>query len=281
MAYVEQDDHTPACINNCATTSYRYNTLSVIYLKEKLYLSFYVHIICSDKMEDVIVSDVSSMSSVSEIAGQRGKSFEELMKEMDCLEISSDYVSETPDKVKPEGVKTPLRQVNNTPAYVIMETPVHAKTSSMKTPSSITKTPFSKKPAIPPQTSSLKRPTVKPNLSVKSKSVLATPSPVGLYIRSLPEPMLIENVRSVNKKVIQSTPSATKPIVAVKNKDGRWSIARSTPHSSTKENIAEKTVGEFKAVLPTVLHEAAAYMVILHLHFKIGHEMLIPFFLLY
>ena len=99
-----------------------------------------------------------------------------------------------------------------------------------------------------------------------------------MYIRSLPEPMLIENVRSVNKKVIQSTPSATKPIVAVKNKDGRWSIARSTPHRSTKENIAEKTVGEFKAVLPTVLHEAAAYMVILHLHFKIGHKMLIPFF---
>jgi hypothetical protein len=56
-----------------------------------------------------------------------------------------------------------------------------------------------------------------------------------------------------------------KPVpVAVKNKDGRWSVAK-TPRSSTmssKENrVDEDDFANFKPVLPCVLHEAAATLV--------------------
>lgn len=94
------------------------------------------------------------------------------------------------------------------------------------------------------------------------KNALVASSPVGMYIRSLPEPMLIENVRSAQKKrQIQSIPMSMPVPVAVKNKDGRWSVAK-TPRASgasLKENCVEE--GDFTPVLPCVLHEAAASLV--------------------
>ena len=52
--------------------------------------------------------------------GQRGRSYDELMKELDCLEMSADSaVMESPVKTEPEFfAQTPVRQVNRTPGTV-------------------------------------------------------------------------------------------------------------------------------------------------------------------
>ena len=269
----DQSDHNPVQISNNNYSAITVDGYDVcLFLLQNFYVDiaywhiYFLHKSLISREEGSIVSELSPTAEEKTSTGLRGRSYEELMKELDCFEISADSaVMETPVKTEPEFfAPTPVRQVNRTPGIVhcVLETPVNSKPSSMKTPSSIAKTPFNKKPsAFSAQTNSLKRPAIKQNLSVKSKSVLATPSPVGMYIRSLPEPILIENVRSANKKVIQSTPNA-KPVVAVKNKDGRWSVARTPRSSIKKENIAQQPPAEdFKAVLPTVLHEAAAYMV--------------------
>jgi len=94
----------------------------------------------------------------------------------------------------------------------------------------------------------------------KSKSV-ATPSPVGMYIRSLPEPMLIENIRSSNKKHIDTNAMSYRK-EAIRNSDGRWSITEKKnvePQTENKEN--KDHLVDFIPVLPTVLHMAAASMV--------------------
>lgn len=188
----------------------------------------------------------------SSIQQRKTASVEELAKEMDCLFLAQS-ISETP-------VKSPkLKAIRKTPSSVkgpscsrvLLETPI--------------KTPIgfgTRQRSTPIHTSSLKKSVTRKIIG--SKNVLPTSSPVGMYIRSLPEPILIENVRPMHKKKqIENIPMAKPNPVAVKNKDGRWSVAR-TPRSSfnseTKENCPQ-VVSDFKAVLPTVLHEAAATLV--------------------
>lgn len=184
-------------------------------------------------------------------------SVEDLAKEMDCLFLAQTLV-ETP--VKPSTPKTigrltpsSMRNARSSPR-VVSDTP-------MKTPNGLgikhRSTPIQKPTPI-------KKPITKAS---SSKNVLPTASPVGMYIRSLPEPILIENVRSAQKKKqINSSPMMKPPTVAIKNSDGRWSIARTPRTSSTatssKENFLPPT--DLVPVLPTVLHEAAGTLVSLH-----------------
>ena len=74
-----------------------------------------------------------------------------------------------------------------------------------------------------------------------------------------------------------------KPVpVAIKNKDGRWSVAR-TPRSSnasSKENrLDENNFTDFKPVLPCVVHEAAATLV--NLGFSMKFQKVIKIFSLF
>lgn len=80
-----------------------------------------------------------------------------------------------------------------------------------------------------------------------------------MYIRSLPEPILIENIRSSkNQKIINANESNAKE--AIRKSDGRWSIWDKKISIETKENVPNMT--DIVPVLPTVLHKAAASMVI-------------------
>lgn len=202
------------------------------------------------------ICDVSYVSDVSvraiSIQQRKTPSVEELAKEMGCLFLAQS-ISETPvksPKLKTTIRKTPSSVKGPSCSRVILETPI-------KTPTGF----GTRHRSTPIPTSSLKSVTRK---TIGSKNVLPTASPVGMYIRSLPEPMLIENVRATQKKKqIQNIPMASPASVAVKNKAGRWSVAR-TPRSSftseSKENCPQLPT-DFKAVLPTVLHEAAATLV--------------------
>ncbi len=93
-----------------------------------------------------------------------------------------------------------------------------------------------------------------------------TPSPVGMYIRGGPEPMLIENVRLTQKKLPYTNPAITRQKIAVKNAQGRWSIdVKRSPtdnDSRTSKENAPEIDSNIKPVLPVVLHEAVASMVI-------------------
>lgn len=81
-----------------------------------------------------------------------------------------------------------------------------------------------------------------------------------MYIRSLPEPILIENIRSSkNHKIINTNESNAKE--AIRKSDGRWSIDDKKISIEMKENLPDPA--EIIPVLPTVLHKAAASMVIL------------------
>ena len=191
----------------------------------------------------------------SAIGERKTKSVEALAKEMDCLFLT-DSVLETPRN------KTPLK-VNNclTPSCMPPPSPSHSNFETpLKTPSGFDV----KHRSTPIPNGSVKKSATKPNAR-PNKNTLVASSPVGMYIRSLPEPILIENVRSAQKKKqIRSMPMVKPVPVAVKNKDGRWSVAK-TPRSSTmssKENcVVEDDFANFKPVLPCVLHEAAATLV--------------------
>jgi len=123
----------------------------------------------------------------------------------------------------------------------------------MKTPSKT----FCKSPQTPLKTSSSQKPKIKPNSSFRSK-ISEMQSPVGMYIRSLPEPILIENIRSSkNHKIINTNESNAKE--AIRKSDGRWSIDDKKISIEMKENLPDPA--EIIPVLPTVLHKAAASMV--------------------
>ena len=140
----------------------------------------------------------------------------------------------------------------------------------MKTP---TKTPRTGLPTSSNGGNSFKTPIGTPLSSATKKrtpltaSALKkpTPSPVGMYIRGGPEPMLIENVRLTQKKLPYTNPAITRQKIAVKNAQGRWSI--DVKRSSTDNDCRAKENGSeidsnIKPVLPVVLHEAVASMVI-------------------
>lgn len=179
-------------------------------------------------------------------------SVEELAKEMDCLFLAQSLM-ETPVKANtPKSRLTPSSVKMPRPSPRAVETPI-------KTPTGL---------GIKHRSTPIQRPnSLQKSVASKvgvPKNVLPASSPVGMYIRSLPEPILIENVRSAQKKKqINSTPTS-KPIpVAVKNKEGRWSTVR-TPRTSTctvslKENTCPPS--DIVPVLPTVLHAAAATLV--------------------
>ncbi len=219
------------------------------------------------EQEDVVRNmeqDVSESGSInngssdeigpSTLQDRKTKSVEELAKEMDCLFLAETLV-ETPVKenaLKVNNRVTPSVAGSYSSSHIVLETPI-------KTPSGLS----IKHRSTPIQSDSMKKPAPKP--SVKSKNSFVASSPVGMYIRSLPEPILIENVRSAQKKRQLHSSPMVKPIpVAVKNKEGRWSVAR-TPRNSTaaaKENVAQQSdFTDFKPVLPSVLHEAAATLV--------------------
>lgn len=176
---------------------------------------------------------------------RKTKSVEALAEEMDCLFLA-ESILETPTKKDAQTAEMCHRP---SPSRAKLET-------RMKTPSGYgikcRSTPF--------QHGSVKKAATTQN--TVPKNALVASSPVGMYIRSLPEPILIENVRSAQKKKqIQSIPMIKPVPVAVKNKEGRWSVAK-TPRSSSvssKENCVQES--DFVPVLPCVLHEAAASLI--------------------
>lgn len=93
-------------------------------------------------------------------------------------------------------------------------------------------------------------------------------SPVAMYIRGGVEPILIENVRSVKKKLLNNNPISHQKI-AVRNAHGRWSTGISSPSINHKEGIPGRCDLNVKPVLPVVLHEAAVSMVHLFLSLNI------------
>ncbi len=209
----------------------------------------------SNSKSDTSISTSNYPIIASAIEERKTRSVEALAKEMDCLFLT-DSVLETPRN------KTPLK-VNNcsTPTCMPPPSPFHNNFETpLKTPSGF----GVKHRSTPIPNGSVKKSATKPNAR-PNKNTLVASSPVGMYIRSLPEPILIENVRSAQKKKqIRSMPMVKPVPVAVKNKDGRWSVAK-TPRSSTmssKENrVDEDDFANFKPVLPCVLHEAAATLV--------------------
>lgn len=211
----------------------------------------------SDPKAEVNISTAKCLDRkviTSAIEERKTKSVEALAKEMDCLFLA-DSVLETPVKKASLSVNKSV-----TPASMPAPSPSHNLETPMKTPSGF----GVKYRSTPIQNGSAKKSATKPN-GRPNKNPLVAASPVGMYIRCLPEPILIENVRSAQKKKqIQSIPMIKPVPVAVKNKEGRWSLAR-TPRSSTassKENrLDENNFTDFKPVLPCVLHEAAATLV--------------------
>lgn len=213
----------------------------------------------SDTLAGTVIKDTSCPQNFSDIHSgtniqqRKTPSVEDLAKEMDCLFLAQS-LNETPvksatprrnnhiDHPTPSSVKGPSS------SRVILETPI-------KTPTGL----GARHRSTPIHSESSKK-TVAAK-SFVSKNVLPTSSPVGMYIRSLPEPILIENVRSSQKRQIHNLPMAKPAPVAVKNKDGRWSVVR-TPRSSSasKENNPVPTK-DFQPVLPSVVHEAAATLV--------------------
>jgi hypothetical protein len=192
------------------------------------------------------------------------KSVEALAKEMDCLFLA-DSTLETPVKKAPP-------MVNNSLTLASMSVPSSSNNveTPMKTPSGL----GVKHRSTPIQNESVKKSATKTNVRPNKNTVAE--SPVGMYIRSLPEPILIENVRSAQKKKqIHSSPMVKPVPVAIKNKDGRWSVAR-TPKSSnasSKENRLEaNNFADFKPVLPCVVHEAAATLVNLVFSMKLRKD---------
>ena len=85
-------------------------------------------------------------------------------------------------------------------------------------------------------------------LSVFKYRPIDAPSPVGIYIRSIPEPILIENVRSTSKRQINAE--------LIRNFDQDGSIEQ----KNMTKTIGEK--GDVTPVLPAVLHMAAPSIVI-------------------
>ena len=215
----------------------------------------------SSRKSELDISESDSLNNGSSIAislqNKKTNSVEELAKEMDCLFLAETLV-ETP-------VKKSIPKVNNrvTPSVIagsysssriVLETPI-------KTPSGLS----IKHRSTPIQSDSMKKPAMKP---VKSKTTFVASSPVGMYIRSLPETILIENVRSAPKMKQISCSPMTKPVpVAVKNKQGRWSVARASSVATKENRIQSSDLTDIKPVLPTVLHEAAATLVNLILQF--------------
>lgn len=181
-------------------------------------------------------------------------SVDHLSKDMNALTLRQKE-GETPGK-DPSGLfrlPTPVKKAETCGSRIVLET-------HNRTPSSLTRP---KKPlSTPSQPKSASKSSSRPNSAVRAKSgIITAASPVGMYIRSLPEPILIQNVHSGSKKKeVQTNPAALKPPrIAMKNKDGRWSITRTPSKEMAKS--PEQPV-EYKAVLPTVLHEAAASVVI-------------------
>ena len=177
---------------------------------------------------------------------------------MDSLAVRK-AITETPVQDAPTifRLPTPMKKMESSGSTRnFLETPTNTPRSNV----------LKKKPLSTPrqQPISMVKPDSRPNSAVKASKPCfsAAASPVGLYIRSLPEPMFIENVRPImKKKEVQSNPSAIKPPrVAVKNKDGRWSLAPSsmTPSKDTDAHVDRSAI---QPVLPMVLHEAAASLV--------------------
>ena len=84
--------------------------------------------------------------------------------------------------------------------------------------------------------------------TLKCKKIGAhQPSPVGMYIRCLPEPMLIENIRPTTRK--------------------QFDTAYLTIPEMQKENVKTKASVDVTPVLPAVIHTAAASLVIQQLLF--------------
>ena len=222
---------------------------------------------------------------------KKAPSVEHLTQELSGLALNKRTIAETPIK-DPSGLfnlPTPVRKAQSSATRVIPETPSGSAKKPLSTPKqtgSVEKKPLaspktpitrsiSSKMAQPSSASKLTQPTsaskastqpnsasrpVQPTTAFKANALHPAASPVGMYIRSLPEPMLIENVRSsAKKKEVQTNPSAIKPPrMAIKNKEGRWSIAR-TPSNESPSPSAQPA--DIKPVLPVVLHEAAASMV--------------------
>ena len=149
-----------------------------------------------------------------------------------------------------------------TPVNSFMKTPLKTPKPSRPVPSSANARSVFKTPTLNTPSSTKNRTT--PLKSASAKKLAE--SPVGLYIRSGPEPVLIENVRPVHSKLIH--PSITKQKVAVRNSKGIWTTdQRSTDASDAKEDNVVENQPSFKPVLPVVLHEAAASVVTIHLKF--------------
>ena len=148
-------------------------------------------------------------------------------------------------KMPPPPQTTPIKSRN---------TPIRAAAS--KTP---TRSPAPNK-CTPVKNANAKKQALASPKVFRSAAHTVASSPVGMYIMSQPEPMLIENVRKTNTKVIYNNPTSI-PRMAVRTSDGRWSMdKRASAKSNTdlKENAA---VDDIKPVLPMVLHEAAASQV--------------------
>ena len=76
---------------------------------------------------------------------------------------------------------------------------------------------------------------------------MGAPSPVGIYIRSIPEPILIENIRLISKKQINTE--------TIKNSKKEKIDEEIDITKTAKENE------EVTPVLPAVLHTAAPSIV--------------------
>lgn len=83
-----------------------------------------------------------------------------------------------------------------------------------------------------------------------------------MYIRSLPEPILIENIRSSQKKKpMSNVPCGAPGLIAVKKEDGRWGTAEGMAKASCPSPQPARIPEDYKPVLPVVLHEAAGTIV--------------------
>ena len=162
-----------------------------------------------------------------------------------------------PSFATPIQAYTPKMSSQSTPSSIkiptslprIIETIIDTPTGSVACHgSSPFQTPYNLKKSVTPQKTQLAK------------------SPVGLYIRSFPEPILIENVRSTRKmKHISNPPIMSKPSVPGEEKDTEHcpfvvrDPATKSSSVSSKENISLPT--DIRPVLPTVLHKAAAQLV--------------------
>lgn len=174
----------------------------------------------------------------------------QLVNEMGALSVVPSALPKTPTKF-PTPARTPKPVVPSRTLETPVKTPRLANQRVLTTPTSSSNRPAS---------------SIKQTSTLKQKQHYSTPSPVGMYIRSLPEPILIQNVHSVQRKKQVSVVTCAKPAaVAVKLEDGRWTTVEEHVKCPPETSPVPE---DYKPVLPVVLHEAAATIVNLSWHFR-------------